>query len=551
MSALFEKHKQLLDEAIQATRNRTFWAAYPEHPKAYGEAAPGEGEVEYKAYLNHEFTGLIQPKSESFTGEEVSPYTQEKLGVRYPLYTVEELIGRAGTAGESWKKTSAEERAGILMECLEEIKKHFFAIAHATMHTTGQTFIMSFQASGPHSNDRALEPVAIGYEELKRFPQGILWEKPMGKFALRMEKEYHAVPRGIGLVIGCSTFPVWNTVPGVFADLMTGNPVIIKPHPGAVLPIAIVAAAIQKVFQLNGVDPNTVQLAADSSAQPLTKALAEHPAVKLIDYTGGSAFGEYIESLKNKIVFTEKAGVNSVILDSVDDLDAVLGNLAFSVSLYSGQMCTAPQNFFIPEKIKAGDTEIGFEEVVHKFAGQLAAISTNPKMGAGVLGAIQNPKTLQRVAETGSLGAGSALQSAEVKSEEFPHTRTVSPVLLEAGATDITIYSKELFGPIAICIKTKDTAESVSLASQMAREHGAITCAAYSTNPATRHLIQEAMEATFTPVSFNLTGPIWVNQHAAFSDFHVTGGNPAGNATFSNPEFLVKRFVWVGHRRLV
>jgi hypothetical protein len=56
------------------------------------------------------------------------------------------------------------------------------------------------------------------------------------------------------------------------------------------------------------------------------------------------------------------------------------------------------------------------------------------------------------------------------------------------------------------------------------------------------------MEMAFTPVSLNLTGMIWVNQHAAFSDFHVTGGNPAGNASFTNPEYINKRFVWVGHR---
>jgi hypothetical protein len=58
------------------------------------------------------------------------------------------------------------------------------------------------------------------------------------------------------------------------------------------------------------------------------------------------------------------------------------------------------------------------------------------------------------------------------------------------------------------------------------------------------------MEEVFTPVSLNLSGPIWVNQHAAFSDFHVTGGNPAGNASYTNPEFVNKRFVWVGHRKV-
>ena len=54
-----------------------------------------------------------------------------------------------------------------------------------------------------------------------------------------------------------------------------------------------------------------------------------------------------------------------------------------------------------------------------------------------------------------------------------------------------------------------------------------------------------------TPVSFNLTGGIYMNQNAAFSDFHVTGGNPAGNASFTNPEYVTKRFTWVGHREPV
>jgi hypothetical protein len=57
------------------------------------------------------------------------------------------------------------------------------------------------------------------------------------------------------------------------------------------------------------------------------------------------------------------------------------------------------------------------------------------------------------------------------------------------------------------------------------------------------------METSFTPVSFNLTGGTFVNQNAGFSDFHVTGGNPAGNASFTNPDFVNRRFVWVGHKR--
>lgn len=552
--SLYEKHQSFINKALDAIHQRSFYAAYPEHPKAYGEEGFTQGKILFEAMQGKKFEGLLSEHITGWTGEEVSPYTQQELRIQYPIYDTEASITMAKRAQKSWKKITPQERAGILVETLERIKTHFFEIAYATMHTTGQSFMMSFQASGPHSADRALEAIALGLHELTRFPSSVIWEKPMGKFSIKLEKTFTAVPKGISLVIGCSTFPVWNTLPGVYASLITGNPVIIKPHPKAILPIAICVADIQAVLKENGLDAALVQLAADNSASPITKKYTEHPDVKLIDYTGSSAFGNYIESLQQqgKTVFTEKAGVNSVILDSVKNIDEVLGNLAFSLSLYSGQMCTAPQNIFIPETgVKADDRTYSVEEVIEKLKAQLIGISNNPKMGVGVLGAIQNENTLQRVQKIGDLKAKITLTSSAISSEEFPNTRTVSPTLLEVKSDDHHIYSAELFGPIAICIRTKNTEESLQLARNLAAEHGAITCAAYSTDENTLRHIGEVMQEVFVPVTFNLTGPIWVNQHAAFSDFHVTGGNAAGNASYTNPEFVQKRFVWVGNRRMV
>jgi phenylacetic acid degradation protein paaN len=550
--SLSEKNQLILENAVKANHERTFYAQYPEHPKAYGEESPAKGLTSFNAMLNKKFTELLQNNTSKFAGEEVSPYTQQPLGITYPIYTAEDLITHANSAFLKWRSLSVNDRANLLIEALEQIKNRFFDIAYATMHTTGQSFIMSFQASGPHSNDRSLEAIAMGYNELKQFPEKVIWEKPMGKISVKLEKTYHAQPKGIGLVIGCSTFPVWNTVPGLFADLTTGNTVIVKPHPKTVLPIAIVVAEIQKVLKQNNIDPNVVQLGADSSEHLIAKELAEHPDVKLIDYTGSTAFGNYVESLKGKVTFTEKAGVNSVILDSVKDIDAVMQNLAFSVSLYSGQMCTAPQNFFIPETgIKNGDTTLSFHEVVEKLQDHINMIVGNPKMAAGTFAAIQSAVTANRVQSTKNLGAKVLVESNTVANEEFANARTASPTLLEVASSDSKLYENELFGPISIVIKTKNTDESIALAAEMARVHGAITCAAYSTDESVINKIENAMSAAFVPVSFNLTGPIWVNQNAAFSDFHVTGGNPAGNASFTNPEFIVKRFVWVGHRRAV
>jgi phenylacetic acid degradation protein paaN len=550
---LYDTHKELLDKAISALHERTFFAAYPEFPgsKVYGEDADKAGRGAYKSHLGKNFEEL-QQDADSWVAAEVSPYTQEEIGVSYPALAADKLINNAESAFSSWRKTSPEERAGILIESLERMKARFFEIAYATMHTTGQGYMMAFQASGPHAADRALEAVAAGYEELKRFPAEARWDKPMGKYNLVLNKTWRAVPKGIALVVGCSTFPTWNSVPGLYASLMTGNPVIVKPHAGAVLPIAIVVAEIRNVLREAGIDPNVCQLAPDTFENLITKDLAENPAVKIIDYTGGSAFGDYLEKLDGKMVFTEKTGVNSILLDSAENVDKVAANIAFSITLYSGQMCTAPQNIYVPDAgIKTPDGNVSFDEFAQKLVDQINGLVDNPKAGPFVLGTIQNPRTCERIDTAAELGGKVWLESRTIENPMFPNARVATPVILELNASDKDKYAEELFGPIALIIRTKDIKESVALAREMAEKHGAISCGAYATDPEVKEYIADEMALAATPVSFNLTGGIYVNQHAGFSDFHVTGGNPAGNASFTNPEYVIKRFTWVGQREPV
>ncbi len=552
--SLFEKHNSVLSTAIDALHSRKFYAAFPEHPApaVYGETADADGQAKFKAALGNKFSELKQSNAEGWAGQEESPYLQEPLKISYPTYSVNTLISNAKSAFHTWRKVSAEERAAILMESLDRMKGRFFEIAYATMHTTGQGYMMAFQASGPHAADRALEAIAAGYEELKRFPSSALWDKPMGKFNIQLNKEWRAVPKGISVVIGCSTFPTWNSVTGIYGSLITGNAVIVKPHPGAILPIAIVVAEIQKVLSENNFDPNTCQLAVDTYDKMITKELAEHKDVKLIDYTGNSTFGSYLEALPNKIVFTEKTGVNSVILDSVADIDKTAANLAFSINLYSGQMCTAPQNFYIPEGgIPTPHGTVTFDEFAQKLVDNINGLIDNPKAGPFVLGAVQNKKTSERVLEAEKFSGKVWLKSRTFENPMFKNARVATPVILEVDSSKKDVFSAELFGPIVFLIKTKNTDESIQLAQEMAIHHGAISCGAYTTNPAVKEKIADEMALAATPVSFNLTGGIYMNQNAAFSDFHVTGGNPAGNASFTNPEYVTKRFTWVGHREPV
>ncbi|MDB4161878.1 aldehyde dehydrogenase family protein [Bacteroidia bacterium] len=543
-TALYLQHKELLGQAIEALSTRQFFSPYPEHPKAYDSGLDAKGKEAFGRLLNENFTQLNQDAA-TWVGEEVSPLWQYGTGVRYPALAVDTYVSHSAAAAKDWKSASIETRAGILIESLERVRLRFFELAYATMHTTGQSFMMAFQASGPHAADRALEAIAMGVQELTRYPKDLAFSKPIGNYSLDVQKSWKPIAKGIGLVIGCSTFPTWNTVPGVYANLICGNTAIIKPHPKSVLAIALFVTELRKVIAEQGYDANIVQLAPDTVANPITQELAEHPAIKLVDYTGGNAFGDYVESL-DKTIFTEKSGINSVIIDSVRDVKAVAQNIAFSVSLYSGQMCTAPQNIFIPSEVNTEDGILSFDEVAAQLVEAVKRVINHPKMGAGTLGAVQNDTTISRIA---IIEGEVLLAPQKVENPEALNARIQSPTVIATEAGE-TFYRKEFFGPLVFLVKTENTLQSVAIASSLAVSKGAITCLAYSTDAGTQAIIEEQMNEAFVPVSFNLTGAGFVNQHAAFSDFHVTGGNPAGNATFADASFINRRFVWVGNRRM-
>ena len=200
---LFERHRALLDQALKAIAARGYWSAFPESPspKVYGEGAADAGKAAFDALANKPFP-ISLPATVGTVGGERSPYGIA-LGITYPRVDLDRLFAAIAIAEKSWRKAGPEAWVGVCLEILARINKRSFEIAHAIMHTTGQAFVMSFQAGGPHAQDRGLEAVAYAWDEMRRIPASAYWEKPQGKNEpLKMEKRYAIVPRGIGLVIG-------------------------------------------------------------------------------------------------------------------------------------------------------------------------------------------------------------------------------------------------------------------------------------------------------------------------------------------------------------
>ena len=542
---LFEKHQATLEGAVAAIASRAYWSAYPEmpSPKAYGENAAEEGKKAFEAHLGKAFE-LGQPGQSGWLAGEKSPYGIA-LDVQYPVCDPEALIAAGHAAMKGWQAVGADGRTGICLEILDRLNKQSFELAHAVMMTTGQGWMMAFQAGAPHAQDRGLEAVAYAWREQSFVPADTVWEKPQGKNPpLVMKKHFQIVGRGIGLVIGCGTFPTWNTYPGLFAALSTGNPVIVKPHSNAILPAAITVRTIRAVLAENGIDPNLVSLCV-TDKRATTKGLATHAAVKSIDFTGGNVFGQWlIDNCRQAQVYAELAGVNNIVIDSTNAYKAMLGNLAFTLSLYSGQMCTTSQALFVPAGgIETEDGPKSYDEVCADLARAVERFLGKPEVAHAVLGAIQSADTLERIklANSGELGKV-VLASSKLDNPEFPGAEVRTPVLIACDAADEKLYMEERFGPISFIVKVADTAAAIALSERVVSTHGALTTGIYSTKQDVIDAMTDATWRSKVALSINLTGGVFVNQSAAYSDYHGTGGNPAANASYADSAFVANRF---------
>ncbi|MEJ3743354.1 phenylacetic acid degradation protein PaaN [Actinomycetes bacterium KLBMP 9797] len=547
---LYDTHADTLTRALSAIRERGYWSAYPESPspRVYGDTAAADGAAAFRAYLNGRFP-LDQPGTDGWVATETSPFGLE-LGVAYPHSDPDALVAAATAALPAWRDAGPQARAGVCLEILARLHAHIFELANAVQFTSGQAFVMAFQAGGAHALDRALEAIAYAYAEMTRHPETVEWEKPAKGEPLRITKTFRVVPRGVALVVGCNTFPTWNSYPGLFASLVTGNPVIVKPHPRAVLPLAVTVRYAREVLAEAGFDPNLVLLAPETPGEALASTLAVRPEVKIIDFTGSTAYGDWLEAhARQAVVYTEKAGVNTIIVDSTDDFAGMCRNLAFSLALYSGQMCTTPQNILIPaEGIGTDQGPKSFDEVAAGIAGAVGKLTGDPARAVELTGAIVNDGVLARLADVRAVGTP-VLESRAVTHPAYEGAEVRTPTVVRLAATDAEVYGQEWFGPISFVIATDSTAHSLEIFRSTVGARGALTAAVYSTDEKVLDAASAAAADVGVHLSCNLTGGVFVNQSAAFSDFHASGANPAANAALTDGAYVASRFRIIQTRR--
>ncbi len=553
MSQYFERHRETLEKALDACRHRYSWTAYPESPssKIHGEEKPRAGKARFEAMLGADYP-LELPGECGRIGAEMSPYTGEALGVTYPRVRVEPLYAAMANAMPAWSRATVQTRVGVCLEILDRCAGQLFENAHATMHTSGQSYIMAFAGSGANALDRGLEALAYAWKAMADVPTGAEWQRRFGRGGdARLQKQYRLVPRGISVAICCATFPLWNGYPALCASLATGNPVVLKPHPSAILPVAMLVSTCREVLAEAGFDPNLVTLAADTRDEPIALELLRDERTAIIDFTGSPAFGSWIEEhCADRLVYTETAGCNSVVVESCEDLTAMADAIAHSLCQASAQMCTSVQNIHVPAGgILAGGKPVSFEAITDELVAAVERHLDNPQVLCGTLVDSSILETVARYREFAPRYGRLLRDSGPLEYPDYPGARTASPLMLEVNESARDIYREEIFGPVSFVVRGESADACLREATANARERGAITSHVYSVDEAFLDRAVEAYHDAGASVACNLTG-MPINFAAAYSDYHVTGLNPAGNACLTDLAFVASRFRIVQSKRM-
>jgi len=141
------------------------------------------------------------------------------------------------------------------------------------------------------------------------------------------------------------------------------------------------------------------------------------------------------------------------------------------------------------------------------------------------------------------------LESRTVEHPAFPAAVVRTPTVVRLAADDTATYSREWFGPISFAIATDSTAQSLEILRSTVGEKGALTAGVYSTDEAVLDAAEAAAIEVGVHLSCNLTGGVFVNQSAAFSDFHGSGANAAANSALTDGAYVANRFRIVQSRR--
>ncbi|MEZ0064736.1 aldehyde dehydrogenase (NAD+) [Streptacidiphilus sp. MAP12-20] len=399
-----------------------------------------------ETYTDQYIGGSWQPSRGKEAITVVNPATEAPLAV-VPAGTADDVdaaVAAARSAQRAWGATSPETRLGYLTAIRDGLAARQGEIAETVTAELGSPigFASAVQAALPLGVATTYLDILANYEFTERVGNSTVYAEPAGLVA----------------AITPWNYPLHQIVAKVVPALAAGCTVVLKPAEDTPLVARLFAQIVHEAGLPAGVFNLVTGVGAVAGA-----ALAAHPDVDLVSFTGSTAVGRSIAEQAGrgiKRVALELGGKSAnVVLPGADLARAVNVNIG-NVFANSGQTCSAWTRLLVHQD--------QYEEAVAIAAKAAAKYAPgDPTSAETRVGPVVNAKQRERVRGyiQQGLDAGARLVAGGVDAPEGCEVGYyVRPTVLADVSAEMTVAQEEIFGPVLCMLAYRDEENALELA---------------------------------------------------------------------------------------
>ncbi|MGD8323969.1 MAG: aldehyde dehydrogenase family protein [Gammaproteobacteria bacterium] len=400
---------------------------------------------------------------------------------------LDRAVAAAGKAFRRWRKTTYADRAQLVGELADALRKNQDELAKLLTQEQGKPIGQSVaEIDRGAAQSEGMVGIEVPVETLIEDEQRTI--------------ELHYRPLGVVGIITPWNAPVNLALGPLVSALYTGNTVVLKPSPYTPLTTLKLGELLRDIFPAGVV--NVL-----AGGDELGAAMTEHAGIDKISFTGSVATGKKVLASAAgtlKRVTLELGGNDPAIVLPDADPKAIAGKLFFAAFVNSGQVCMAIKRIYVHESL--------YDELCDALVEQ----AKQAKLGNGLdpdtqLGPLQNKmqydKVVGMIADTKRSGA------KFLTGGEIPETPGyfIPPTLVTEVDESSRIVTEEQFGPIVPILKYSDLDDAIERANNT---RFGLSGSVWTSDPERGREIAAQLEV----------GTAWVNQHRATSAFVPFGG---------------------------
>ncbi|MBT8161824.1 MULTISPECIES: aldehyde dehydrogenase family protein [Arthrobacter] len=420
------------------------------------------------------------------------PATGEAVG-EAPVHTVADLdaaVAAAAAAQPAWAAAGHEARSAALLKAADAVERSAEELARLLSREQGKPL------NGPNA----------------RFEVGACaaWLRAAATTPLEPETVVddgttravlHYRPIGVVGAIGPWNWPMMITVWQIGPALRMGNTVVVKPS--EYTPLSVLAL----IHVLNQELPEGL-LTVVSGGRDVGEALATHPGVGKIMFTGSTATGKAIirsSADTVKRLTLELGGNDAGIVLPDADPKAIAQDLFWGAFINTGQTCAALKRLYVPDSL--------YEAVCTELTSVAAAMPMGVGLDeANVLGPLQNRAQYEIVARLVDAARDAGARILTGGNPDTSKPGNFYPATLVADIENTNpLVTEEQFGPALPIIRYSTIEEAITMANALDVGLGA---SVWSPDLDAARNVAARLQA----------GTVWINKHGAVDPRIPFGG---------------------------